>query len=408
MEYPKKVISVLLSLCAFIILFITCTDQQAHQPKAEMDERYAGFAGSASCSGCHQKVYASHIQTAHYRTSRKTDSTNVLGSILPGKNQFSYSPLVSVNVEKRNNTYLQVEYVNGKEKASRPMDITIGSGKRGQTFIYWNQYKLFQLPLTYFTSLDQWTNSPGYANRIVFRRPVTSRCMECHSTYFQKFPDDNTGVESFSPKNIVYGVDCESCHGPGAKHVAYHVQHPKETKANFILNPARFNRTQQLDMCRLCHGGRLSKSKPSFSFVPGEPLGNYFLTDSVVKNISEMDVHGNQYGMLAQSKCFKMSKMTCNTCHQPHENEAGKLTVFSQRCINCHKELHTVNCKYARSAADAKNKVNCIDCHMPEQSSRAIMVLLQGQTIPTAASMRSHYISIYKGLEKIGQADHMK
>ena len=38
---------------------------------------------------------------------------------------------------------------------------------------------------------------------------------------------------------------------------------------------------------------------------------------------------------------------------------------------------------------------NCIDCHMPVQSSKAILFLEQGSDKPFAASMRSHLITIY-------------
>jgi len=38
---------------------------------------------------------------------------------------------------------------------------------------------------------------------------------------------------------------------------------------------------------------------------------------------------------------------------------------------------------------------NCIDCHMPELTSRAIMVLQQGDNAPTPASMRTHFITVY-------------
>jgi hypothetical protein len=108
-----------------------------------------------------------------------------------------------------------------------------------------------------------------------------------------------------------------------------------------------------------------------------------------------MDVHGNQYGMLAASKCFRLSEMTCNTCHAPHENETGKKEIFSQRCISCHSEPKKTACTKI-GHDDKLLQTNCIDCHMPEQRSRAIMVLLQGENIPTPAFMRSHYISIYK------------
>jgi hypothetical protein len=32
---------------------------------------------------------------------------------------------------------------------------------------------------------------------------------------------------------------------------------------------------------------------------------------------------------------------------------------------------------------------------MPEQASKSIMVLRQGESVPTSAHMRSHYIGIY-------------
>jgi hypothetical protein len=97
---------------------------------------------------------------------------------------------------------------------------------------------------------------------------------------------------------------------------------------------------------------------------------------------------------MVASKCFKMSEMTCGTCHSPHENETGKPEIISQKCMSCHNETHNNFCK-------AKDKVgklitqNCIDCHMPELPSKAITVLLQGQTTPTSASMHTHFISIH-------------
>ncbi|MDE3235023.1 MAG: hypothetical protein KGO81_03635 [Bacteroidota bacterium] len=332
------------------------------------------------------------MHTAHFQTSRKADAKNIKGSIEEGKNEFHYSDQYTVKVEKKNDTYYQTEYVNGIAKVAQPIDITVGSGKRGQTFLYWNDGYLMQLPLTYFTSLDQWTNSPGYSNRITFKRPITTRCLECHSTYFQSLSSINAFPEKFSTQNIIYGVSCEKCHGPAAEHVAFHTKNPQEKKGKFIINPATFSRVQSLEMCRLCHGGRLSKTEPSFSFKAGDKLSNYFKMDSAITNLADMDVHGNQYGMLAASKCFKMSEMTCNSCHSAHENETGKTELYSQRCKNCHS-TNGYACT-VKGISEIKN--NCIDCHMPEQPSKAIMVLLQGNNVPVSASMRSHFIRIDK------------
>lgn len=383
-------LSIIAGLLISACLFVTCVHD------AGADQR---FAGSASCVSCHRDIYQQHVKTAHYLTSRRADSGNILGSAQPPDNRFYFNPDVYLAIERRDGRTFQVEYVRGAERMREAMDIKVGSGKRGQTFLYWYHDKLLQLPLTYFTELHQWTNSPGFSNRVIFRRPATSRCLECHSTYFQVTSAAGVEPEDFSPTNIVYGVDCEKCHGPAARHVAFHQQHPAERTARYIVNPAHFTRAQSLDLCRLCHGGRLAKTKPSFSFQAGDRLADFFAIDTTARNVADLDVHGNQYGKLAASKCFKMSGLTCLSCHSPHANEAGQKALFSQRCMTCHNEQHGTFCK-AKDRVGPAITTNCIDCHMPEERSRSIMVLLQGQDIPVAAAMRTHFISIYPDATK--------
>jgi hypothetical protein len=130
----------------------------------------------------------------------------------------------------------------------------------------------------------------------------------------------------------------------------------------------------------------LAKTQPSFSFQAGDSLSAFFTVPPGPPDANAIDVHGNQYGLLAVSKCFQGSQMTCLTCHDPHKNEEGMLAAFSAKCMNCHKNPQHKE-KYTTS--------NCIDCHMPEQTSKAIMVLLQGESVPTPASMRTHYITVY-------------
>lgn len=400
------------AILSSVFFLAKCVSDESAKKIENTKMQFSQFSGSLACAKCHQDIYNTHIHTAHYLTSQKTNEKNILGSVEDGKNKFYYNPLVAVAVEKRNDIFYQVEYVNGAEKVSRPIDITVGSGKRGQTFMYWNKNKLVQLPLTYFTPINQWTNSPGFSNRVVFNRPITSRCLECHSTYFNVISAPEAPIDEFSNSKIIYGVDCEKCHGPGAMHVDFHAKNPNEKVAKYIINPKSLTRQQNLDNCRLCHGGKLTKTKPSFSFLVGDKLPDYFSIDSTMPNIAEIDVHGNQYGMMAASKCFKSSEMTCNTCHNSHQNETGQKSVFSQRCVSCHTEQQNNFCKEKNINNEIK-KQNCIDCHMPELPSKAIMVLLQGENIPTSASMHSHYIGIYKDetkkyLDSLKQQMHLK
>jgi len=352
------------------------------------------FAGSLACAKCHQDIYSSHVHTAHYLTSRPAVEQYIKGSFELGNNSYAFSPYVSVVMEKRDSSFYQVKYVNGMPQIYERFDVVFGSGKNGQTYAYWSGNRLFQLPIFYFSARNEWANSPGYPGEVIFGRPITSRCFECHSTYVQKVSDAITEPEEYDHNQIIFGVDCERCHGPGEEHMEFQTQNSKETKAKYIINPANLSREQNLNLCALCHGGKMTKSKPSFSFQPGDTLSNYFLIDTAGINVADIDVHGNQYGLLAASKCFKMSEMTCTTCHNSHENETGKLELFSQRCMTCHNTDHKNFCKMEGVLGDAI-KANCIDCHMPVQSSKAIVFLEQGSKIPVTASMRSHFIKIY-------------
>jgi hypothetical protein len=137
----------------------------------------------------------------------------------------------------------------------------------------------------------------------------------------------------------------------------------------------------------------MQKTKPSFEFTAGEKLSDYFVKNNADPQVNKMDVHGNQFGLLSQSKCFKMSSLTCESCHNSHENERGRVQVFSQRCVNCHDDKHEKFCKMKMDANILKS--NCIDCHMPKQPSSAITVFLPGGSVPTAALIRTHFITTY-------------
>jgi hypothetical protein len=178
-------------------------------------------------------------------------------------------------------------------------------------------------------------------------------------------------------------------------HVKYQSSNPAIKEGKFIINPGKLTRERILDLCTLCHGGRqLTKITPSFTFQAGDTLTNYFIQEKNSTDAANIDVHGNQMGLLALSKCFKMSNLTCINCHNTHQNENGKIETFSQRCQSCHTEGHNKQCKMTSSIGASINK-NCIDCHMPKQPSQAVAVFLQGYAMPTPALMRTHYIKVY-------------
>jgi hypothetical protein len=397
--YPRLFITITIIVTS-IVLLTQCMEKNDTK-SVTLNSSFEKFSGSAVCANCHKDIYNAHLKTAHFLTSTSPLEQSIHGNFEPGKNVFAFNANTSVAMEKRSDGLYQVQYENGIEKKARRFGMVIGSGTKGQSFLHWQDDLLFQMPVTYFSAAKEWSNSPGFPSKPIFNRVITSRCLECHSTYVGTTPGGEKQPDRFDKNRILLGVDCEKCHGPAAEHVAFQTKHPADSIGKYILNPDDFSRQQKLDLCALCHGGRLQKTKPSFSFTAGEKLADFFVMDTSAPDPDNIDVHGNQYGLMRASACFKKSMdLTCNSCHNPHENEKGKTALFSQRCMSCHNDEHNNFCKLDKTFG-AVIKTNCIDCHMPVKPSKAIAVFLPGKAAPTAAMIRSHFISINPSLTAI-------
>lgn len=366
----------------------------ADQPKI-MHIGDSAYIGSASCVSCHKDIAASHIKTAHYLTSRPAAAEYIKGSFDSGRNSFRYNKLMEVVMEKKDGDFFQTAYAGGIAYQSEPIDVVIGSGRKGQTYLYWNNNKLFQLPVSYYVPLKSWCNSPGYSTKLVqYDRAIPAHCIECHGTY-AKTSIDKDGTTIFDQNAIIYGVDCERCHGPAAAHVIYHSNHPDEKIAKYIINPKLLTRQQRLDACALCHSGLRKEIKPAFSFMEGDTLDNYSLPGYDADSASLLDVHGNQYGLLTSSKCFKSTKeMDCSSCHNIHTEEVNVPKIFSQRCMNCHNNNSHDTCTFTATPGLTLSD-NCVDCHMPLLASKKIFLQLDDPKKSTPDFVRTHRIGIY-------------
>ena len=300
---------------------------------------------------------------------------------------------------------IQVGYEEDREVLRKSIDIVIGSGRKGQTYLYWQDNRLFQLPVSYYTPLKNWCSSPGYPNnQILFNREISIRCLECHGTYFKSVKIE--GRDEYNKNQMIFGVDCERCHGPAADHVKFQSENPNVKQARFIINPALLSRQQKLDNCALCHSGLRENKNPSFSFIVGDKLENYSQPDYNVDSSANLDVHGNQYGLLISSKCFRMnSVMDCSSCHNTHVNE-NDVTAFSIKCMLCHQPSNTAYCKL-KDTTGFHLVNNCIDCHMPALPSQKILMQVNSHSSTTHDLVRTHLIGIYWKETKKFQAVHL-
>jgi Cytochrome c554 and c-prime len=275
----------------------------------------------------------------------------------------------------------------------------IGSGRKGQSFLYWNENKLFQLPVSYYSAANAWCNSPGYpATLISFDRQVNAQCLECHATFARESSSPDAGSGFDKPK-IIYGIQCERCHGDPGRHITYYQDHPADTLARFIITAGRLTRQQRLDACALCHSGLRKETRPPFSFTVGDTLDDFSIPAYDPDSTAALDVHGNQYGLLTSSKCFRLSQMDCASCHNVHNDEHAKPALFSQRCLTCHGSNSPDTCTLHERKGIALQD-NCIDCHMPLLPSKKIFLQLSDGQRSTADYVRTHRIAVYADVTK--------
>lgn len=352
----------------------------------------AKAVGDSTCLSCHQDK-SSFEGTAHRLTSRHPTRDAIAGSFEHGRNVLrTRNASLHFRMDSTSAGFFQSAVTGmGRDTTSRTERIAYvtGSGRKGQSYVYWAGQRMYQLPVSYWRSLDGWINSPsddfpeGSAN---FNRPISPRCLECHLTYIEPVPE-LLGANGFDSTTAILGITCEKCHAAGRQHVANQRSALRVVKSRAIVNPAKLTRTQQIEACSQCHAGLGRPVAPSFAFVAGQPLGRY-LALPPLSPTATVDVHGNQVALLARSRCFAESQMTCASCHDVHRPQRD-LKELSGRCVACHR----VESHEPVPAQGAELAGKCVDCHMPLQTSGTLVSNLQGT--PETVQVRTHWIKVY-------------
>jgi hypothetical protein len=290
------------------------------------------------CAPCHPNISASFVHTAHANASRPASAQSILGSFdSPANLLFTRLPGVFFRMERRADGFYQTGVADGRSQTEK-FDIVIGSGRRGQSYLFWRDGLLFQLPVSFHSGSKRWINSPGYEDgKVHFGRAIPPQCLDCHAT---KFSLEQSGGAPRYSSDYSLGIQCAKCHGDPVRH-------------DQLLRPSG------ITLCARCHAG-LQDEKPP-----------------------EPDVHGNQVGLLKASRCFQRSGwMSCATCHNLHRVERDPVAL-SARCGACHKPdaCPTVTAGKTQNASS-----RCVECHMPLQPSKLIAV----------QSYRTHRIAVYK------------
>ena len=274
--------------------------------------------------------------------------------------------------------------INVKEKR---VDFVMGSGHHARAYLHRTPaYTLIELPLGWYAEKGGfWAMNPGFdrPDHDGFRRLVNYDCMFCHNAY-PKIPSRNEKpwMEPVYQGALPEGIDCERCHGSGARHMelAASPVAARESVREAIVNPTRLDPERQMEICMACHLETTSFPLPNairryergpFSFRPGEGLANFILNFDHAPGTGREDKFefvGAVY-RLRQSACFLKSsgKMLCTTCHNPHEAPRGRQAErhYSGVCLSCHSA--------PLSAASHAGRSDCVECHMPKRRTEDVV-----------------------------------
>jgi hypothetical protein len=254
-----------------------------------------------------------------------------------------------------------------------------GTSRVGQSYLFKkNDGKFYEARVTYFATLGTLDFTPARALDApkdleeATSRPVDAaeigRCFGCHTRA-------STIGEHFDEQNLMLGVTCEACHGPGGNHVVAQqvaLATNGEAARGTIFNPAKLIPVDSVDFCGACHGT---------------------WWDVKLSGAKGVTTAKSQPYRLQGSKCWGKgdARLTCVACHNPHAPLQTDAAAYDSVCMSCHVangEKHTATRAGAACPVGTKD---CVSCHMqkvyvPEMhfkfTDHRIRVIHPGDTYP--------------------------
>lgn len=305
------------------------------------------FVGPAVCSHCHADQFASQQTTPMAHAAMKVANSPILDSHqkLSSRNgQYLYQ----ITRTEAGTTY---SVSDGTDSISAALAWAFGIGEVGQTYVFQRGDFAYESRVSYYTRLQTLDITPGQLGSVpsdlenalgrTISTAETHQCFGCHTTA-------STSGGHFDPDQLIPGVTCEACHGPGVEHVVAMSTGQGTHGATFIFNPVQLKPVASVEFCGACH-----RTKWDVAFSGSNGIFN---------------IRFAPY-RLEESKCWGRGdpRLTCTACHDPHKPLVRDAASYDQRCLACHAsgtQLHAD----VRSALPAcpVSATNCVTCHMPK------------------------------------------
>jgi hypothetical protein len=303
------------------------------------------YVGPATCAQCHSAIATTQKRNAMASAGTFPASSPIL---LDHQLTLLLSPY-SYTIKQSGGESLY-SVAHGTKTSSVPLALAVGGGRRvGQTYLFEKNGAYFESRVSYFGAKQGLDLTPGHTNakpqslESAAGRPLSGaeahRCFACHTTA-------STTDYRFDPQQLIPGVTCESCHGPGGKHVAA-MRAGAEGGGELIFNPRQLTPSDSVDFCGACH--------------------RTWWDVSSNKDIGILNLRFAPY-RLEKSRCWAKgdARLTCVACHDPHKPMVEDAAFYDQRCLSCHATKSASSTSEHVSPACPRSEKDCVSCHMPK------------------------------------------
>jgi predicted CXXCH cytochrome family protein len=226
-------------------------------------------------------------------------------------------------------------------------------------------------------------------------------CAICHTSQLRANPTSADPMQHAT--YLEPGVDCEMCHGPGARHARLAAKGTLD-HADAAEPPFDFRRADHRDgvrVCAQCHEqsavreigaqGEMNYSTAG-TYIPQSRMRSF---DAFSRRAFYKDGRFRETTFIVEaftrSACYRRGTAQCASCHSPHsgdfEHNPTSLKHISnpnEMCLGCHAEYWNQIAEHSRHLAGSEAS-RCVTCHMPRIVNAVLFQARSHQIeIPTA------------------------
>ena len=343
----------------------------------------SGYVEDSICGGCHVQQYHDWLGSHHDLAMQEATERTVLGDF--GSATFSHFGVVSRFFRRDGRFFVGTDGPDGMLEEFE-IRYTFGAEPLQQYLVPLPGGRLQALGIAWSTVDGEWfhlyPDEPIAAGDPLhwtgWRQNWNSGCADCHSTNLNLNYDETRRIYRTTWSAI--DVGCQSCHGPGQRHVAW-VDGRQPTGASVTgdigLSVHYGDSAVEIESCAACHSLR---SPVRHSRSPADAFLDSFRPTLLDPQFYHADgqILGEvyEYGSFVQSRMFAEG-VRCSDCHNPHSLELHVLG--NAVCEQCHHpdaprdRFPTLTAKDYNSAdhhfhPEGSDGARCVSCHMPERT----------------------------------------